>query len=122
MFEVPLCFKLCKASLHLPTEIFLSALVRHGDISLEVWGMKSETGEWKKMLPDIDLGAQKLKLQQLNSTGGGKADLVPIFFVLYCTTSRICVSNDQARRAIILLKPLADEKHEKMKEEMIGDW
>ncbi|KAH6828856.1 Tetratricopeptide repeat superfamily protein [Perilla frutescens var. hirtella] len=29
-------------------------------------------------------------------------------------------SNDQARRAIIRLKPLADEKREKMKEEMIG--
>lgn len=30
-------------------------------------------------------------------------------------------SNDQARRAIIRLKPLADEKREKMKEEMIGE-
>lgn len=29
-------------------------------------------------------------------------------------------SNDQARRTIIRLKPLADEKREKMKEEMIG--
>ncbi|KAG6413099.1 hypothetical protein SASPL_125800 [Salvia splendens] len=29
-------------------------------------------------------------------------------------------ANDQARRAIIRLKPLADEKREKMKEEMIG--
>ncbi|KAL3629752.1 hypothetical protein CASFOL_026974 [Castilleja foliolosa] len=29
-------------------------------------------------------------------------------------------SNDQARRSIIRLKPLADEKREKMKEEMIG--
>lgn len=30
-------------------------------------------------------------------------------------------SNDQARRTIIRLKPLADEKREKMKEEMIGE-
>lgn len=30
-------------------------------------------------------------------------------------------SNDQARRSIIRLKPLADEKREKMKEEMIGE-
>ncbi|PIN21890.1 hypothetical protein CDL12_05416 [Handroanthus impetiginosus] len=29
-------------------------------------------------------------------------------------------SNDQTRRTIIRLKPLADEKREKMKEEMIG--
>lgn len=29
-------------------------------------------------------------------------------------------SNDQARRNIVRLKPLADEKREKMKEEMIG--
>lgn len=29
-------------------------------------------------------------------------------------------SHDQARRALVRLKPLADEKHEKMKEEMIG--
>lgn len=29
-------------------------------------------------------------------------------------------SNAQARRTIIRLKPLADEKREKMKEEMIG--
>nr|GMC58381.1 tetratricopeptide repeat protein 1 [Ipomoea batatas]GMC63357.1 tetratricopeptide repeat protein 1 [Ipomoea batatas]GMC68562.1 tetratricopeptide repeat protein 1 [Ipomoea batatas] len=29
-------------------------------------------------------------------------------------------SHDQARRAIVRLKPLADEKREKMKEEMIG--
>lgn len=30
-------------------------------------------------------------------------------------------SHDQARRAIVRLKPLADEKREKMKEEMIGE-
>lgn len=30
-------------------------------------------------------------------------------------------SNDQARRNVIRLKPLADEKREKMKEEMIGE-
>lgn len=30
-------------------------------------------------------------------------------------------SNDHARRTIIRLKPLADEKREKMKEEMIGE-
>lgn len=29
-------------------------------------------------------------------------------------------SNDQARRSILRLQPLADEKKEKMKEEMIG--
>lgn len=29
-------------------------------------------------------------------------------------------SNDQARRNVVRLKPLADEKREKMKEEMIG--
>lgn len=29
-------------------------------------------------------------------------------------------SNDQARQNIVRLKPLADEKREKMKEEMIG--
>ncbi|EYU34308.1 hypothetical protein MIMGU_mgv1a0116591mg, partial [Erythranthe guttata] len=29
-------------------------------------------------------------------------------------------SNDQARRSVIRLKPLADEKREKMKEEMMG--
>lgn len=30
-------------------------------------------------------------------------------------------SNDQVRRSVMRLKPLADEKREKMKEEMIGE-
>ncbi|KAL6524407.1 hypothetical protein OROHE_016078 [Orobanche hederae] len=82
MFEVPLFFKSPKQLLYLSTGRFLIALVGNGDLSWEVWGMKSETGEWKKVLPDIVLGGQKRKLQQLDS-GGGKGKLVPIGWVNY---------------------------------------
>ncbi|KAL6563430.1 hypothetical protein OROGR_002389 [Orobanche gracilis] len=44
--------------------------------------MKSETGEWKKVMSDIVLGGQKRKLQQLASTGG-KGELVPIGWINY---------------------------------------
>lgn len=46
-----------------------------------------------------------------------------VIFLLFSDMTKILEldpSNDQARRTIIRLKPLADEKREKMKEEMIG--
>lgn len=59
-------------------------------------------------------------------------DFTFILYMFVCLNLSLCFlsdmtkileldpSNDQARRTIIRLKPLADEKREKMKEEMIG--
>ncbi|KAL6524409.1 hypothetical protein OROHE_016080 [Orobanche hederae] len=82
MFEVPLFFKSPKQLLYLSTGRFLSALVGNGDLSWEVWEIKLEIGEWKKVLPDIVFGGQKRKLQQLDSRGG-KGKVVPIGWVKY---------------------------------------
>lgn len=57
---------------YLSTGRFLSLLVGSGDFSWEIWGMRSETGEWRKVLPDVKLGAQKYRLKQLASAEEGQ--------------------------------------------------
>ncbi|XP_057775469.1 uncharacterized protein LOC130994444 [Salvia miltiorrhiza] len=67
---------------YLSTGTFLSLLVGDNrDLSWDVWGMKSETGEWRKVLPDIKLGSQKCRLQP----SAGKKDQVlePFGWVKY---------------------------------------
>ncbi|KAL6530435.1 Guanylate kinase 2 [Orobanche minor] len=39
------------------------------DLSWEVWEMRSRDGGWSKVLPDIELGAHKWRLQQLFACG-----------------------------------------------------
>ncbi|XP_057776011.1 uncharacterized protein LOC130994900 [Salvia miltiorrhiza] len=49
---------------YLSTGRCLSLLIACGDLSWEVWEMKAETGEWRKALPNVDLGAQKRRIKQ----------------------------------------------------------
>ncbi|XP_057785348.1 F-box only protein 8-like [Salvia miltiorrhiza] len=48
---------------YLSTGRCVSLLVVCGDLSWEVWEMKAETGEWRKALPNVDLGAEKCRIQ-----------------------------------------------------------
>ncbi|XP_057775988.1 putative F-box protein At3g52320 [Salvia miltiorrhiza] len=49
---------------YLSTGRCVSLLVACGDLSWEVWEMKAETGQWRKALPSVDLGAEKCRIQQ----------------------------------------------------------
>ncbi|XP_057775964.1 uncharacterized protein LOC130994871 [Salvia miltiorrhiza] len=64
----------------------LSLLVACGDLSWEdlsweVWVMKAETGEWRKALPNVDLRAQKCRIQQFAPEDGRV--LMPLGWVKY---------------------------------------
>ncbi|XP_057775972.1 uncharacterized protein LOC130994874 [Salvia miltiorrhiza] len=50
---------------YLSTGWCVSLLVACGDLSWEVWEMKAGTGEWRKALPNVDLRAEKCRIQQL---------------------------------------------------------
>ncbi|XP_057776000.1 uncharacterized protein LOC130994896 [Salvia miltiorrhiza] len=66
---------------YLSTGRCLSLLVACGDLSWEVWEMKAETGEWRKALPNVDLGAEEWRIQQLAPKDG--AVLEPLGWVKY---------------------------------------
>ncbi|XP_057776012.1 uncharacterized protein LOC130994901 [Salvia miltiorrhiza] len=63
---------------YLSTGRCLSLLVACGDLSWEVWEMKSETGEWRKALPNVELGAEKCRIQQFSDRA-----LEPLGWVKY---------------------------------------
>ncbi|XP_057775967.1 putative F-box protein At5g62660 isoform X1 [Salvia miltiorrhiza] len=67
---------------YLSTGRCLSLLVACGDLSWEVWEMKAETGEWRKALPNVDLGAKKCMIQQLAPKDAPRV-LVPLGWVNY---------------------------------------
>ncbi|XP_057775976.1 uncharacterized protein LOC130994876 [Salvia miltiorrhiza] len=50
---------------YLSTGRCVSLLVACGDLSWEVWEMKAGTGEWRKALSNVDLRAEKCRIQQL---------------------------------------------------------
>ncbi|XP_057785373.1 uncharacterized protein LOC131002896 [Salvia miltiorrhiza] len=67
---------------YLSTGRCLSLLVACGDLSWEVWEMKAETGEWRKALPNVDLGAEKFRIQQFAPPEAGGV-LEPLGWVKY---------------------------------------
>ncbi|KAL6493787.1 hypothetical protein OROGR_031696 [Orobanche gracilis] len=69
----PLPQKYSPGSHYLSTGRLLSLLIPRGDLSWEVWGMGSRDGEWSKVLPDIDLGAQESRLHEQFGIGEDKA-------------------------------------------------
>ncbi|KAL6533537.1 hypothetical protein OROMI_027649 [Orobanche minor] len=90
---------------YLSTGRFLSLLVGNLDFSWEVWGMESRSGEWSKLLPDIDLGAHKCRLLQfaygqskvLNPTGWVK---YPEILALGFNDSQACIFYNLVTREI----------------------
>ncbi|XP_057775993.1 putative F-box protein At3g52320 [Salvia miltiorrhiza] len=66
---------------YLSTGRCLSVLAACGYLSWEVWEMKAETGEWRKALPKVDLGAQKCWNQQFGPEDGRV--LMPLGWVKY---------------------------------------
>ncbi|KAL6530445.1 Guanylate kinase 2 [Orobanche minor] len=81
---VPLPKAYNQGSYFLSTGRFLSLLFRREDLSWEVWGMRSRDGGWSKVLPGIELGAHKWRLQQLFACGEDRLlRLMPIGWVKY---------------------------------------
>ncbi|XP_057775987.1 uncharacterized protein LOC130994883 [Salvia miltiorrhiza] len=70
---------------YLSTGRCVSLLVACGDLSWEVWEMKAETSEWRKALPNVDLGAQKCRIQQF-----ADGDLKPLGWVKYPQVLAFC--------------------------------
>ncbi|KAL6530436.1 hypothetical protein OROMI_028325 [Orobanche minor] len=88
---VPLPKAYNRGSYFLSTGRFLSLLFRREDLSWEVWGMRSRDGGWSKVLPDIELGAHKWRLQQLFACGEDRLlRLMPIGWVKYPEVLAIC--------------------------------
>ncbi|XP_057785371.1 uncharacterized protein LOC131002893 [Salvia miltiorrhiza] len=82
---------------YLSTGRCVSLLVACGDLSWEVWEMKAETGEWRKALPNVELGAEKCRIQQfsdgaLEPLGWVKYPQVLAFYfgAYYCHEKQIC--------------------------------
>ncbi|XP_057775472.1 putative F-box protein At5g52610 [Salvia miltiorrhiza] len=67
---------------YLSTGRCLSLLVACGYLSWEVWELKAETGEWRKALPNVDLGAEEWRIQQLAPKDAPQV-LVPLGWVKY---------------------------------------
>lgn len=67
---------------YLSTGRHLSLLIDCGDLLREIWEMRGESGEWRKLLPNIDLRAHKGELRRL--TNENEEDfIVPIGWVEY---------------------------------------
>ncbi|KAL6502032.1 hypothetical protein OROGR_027165 [Orobanche gracilis] len=79
---VPISRAYNRGSCFLSTGKFLSFIFPREDLSWEVWGMGSRDGEWSKVLPDIELGAHKWRLQQQFGCGKDKM-LEPVGWVKY---------------------------------------
>ncbi|XP_057775991.1 putative F-box protein At5g52610 [Salvia miltiorrhiza] len=67
---------------YLSTGRCLSLLVACGYLSWEVWELKAETGEWRKALPNVYLGAEEWRIQQLVPQDAPQV-LVPLGWVKY---------------------------------------
>ncbi|XP_057785349.1 uncharacterized protein LOC131002874 [Salvia miltiorrhiza] len=81
---------------YLSTGRCLSLLVGCGDLSWEVWELKAETGEWRKALPNIELGAERCRIQQfsdrfLEPLGWVKYPQVLAFYFGAYTSGRHCI-------------------------------
>ncbi|KAL6501577.1 hypothetical protein OROGR_026710 [Orobanche gracilis] len=86
--EVPLANP-GKIRYYLSTGRFLSMLVGCDHFSWEVWGMESGSGEWSKVLPDIDLRDHKCRLVRQFACGEDEV-LQPLCWVNYPEVLALC--------------------------------
>ncbi|KAH6769572.1 hypothetical protein C2S52_014375 [Perilla frutescens var. hirtella] len=73
---------------YLSTGKYLSMVVAREDFLWGVWWMEPETGEWRKLLPDINFEAQKTRLEQFSC--GDDEYLVPLGWVKYPDVLALC--------------------------------
>ncbi|XP_057775999.1 uncharacterized protein LOC130994895 [Salvia miltiorrhiza] len=83
---------------YLSTGRCVSLLVACGDLSWEVWEMKAETGEWRKALPNVDLRAEKCRIQQLAPEDGAVPE--PLGWVKYPHVLAFAFYGKQCRHCI----------------------
>lgn len=82
MTEAPLPCQPCHNGFYyLSTGRYLSILVSRRKFSWEIWEMEPETGEWRNLLHNIELGAQKSRFQQFGSPGNDNP--LPLGWVKY---------------------------------------
>ncbi|KAH6769571.1 hypothetical protein C2S52_014374 [Perilla frutescens var. hirtella] len=80
-----------KRKYYLSTGKYLSLVVARGDFLWGVWWMEPETGEWRKLRPDINFEAQKTRLEQFSCGDEDyEEDLVPLGWVKYPEVLALC--------------------------------